>query len=80
MGVNRSAVGVLGLAMLAGAFGLGVVVAQQQTPATKVIPLMKQATAEFPGHEVTMITGRDFAPSPTCVAGPFRCGRTPMRP
>jgi quercetin dioxygenase-like cupin family protein len=54
--IYRSAVGVLGLATVAGAFGLGVVVAQQQMPATKVTPLMSQAIAEFPGHEVTMIT------------------------
>jgi quercetin dioxygenase-like cupin family protein len=59
--IYRSAVGVLGLAMLAGTFGLGVVVAQQQMPATKVTPLMRQAIAEFPGHEVTMIT-LDIAP------------------
>jgi quercetin dioxygenase-like cupin family protein len=54
--IYRSAVGVLGLTMVAGAFGLGVVVAQQQMPTTKVTPLMKQAIAEFPGHEMTMIT------------------------
>ena len=54
--LDRSAVGVFGLAVLVGALGLGVVVAQQQTPATKVTPLMKQVIAEFPGHEVTMIT------------------------
>jgi quercetin dioxygenase-like cupin family protein len=54
--IYRSAVGVLGLTMVAGAFGLGVVVAQQQMPATKVTSLMRQAIAEFPGHEVTMIT------------------------
>ena len=54
--LHRSAVGFLGLAVFAGAFSLGVVTAQQQTPATKVTPLMKQVIAEFPGHEVTMIT------------------------
>jgi quercetin dioxygenase-like cupin family protein len=54
--IYRSAVGVLGLAVAAGAFGLGVVVAQQLVPATKVTPLMQQAIPEFPGHEVTMIT------------------------
>ena len=54
--LHRSAVGVLGLAVFAGAVGLGVVMARQQTPATKVTPLMKQVIAEFPGHEVTMIT------------------------
>jgi quercetin dioxygenase-like cupin family protein len=52
----RSAIGLLCCAILAGAFGLGVVVAQQQTPTTKITPLMKQVIAEFPGHEVTMIT------------------------
>jgi quercetin dioxygenase-like cupin family protein len=46
---------VFAFAVLA-AFGLGVVAAQQQTPATKVTALMKQAIAEYPGHEVTMIT------------------------
>jgi quercetin dioxygenase-like cupin family protein len=50
------AIGLLCFAILAGTFGLGVVVAQQQMPATKVTPLMKQVIAEFPGHEVTMIT------------------------
>ena len=44
------------LAILVGTFGLGVVVAQQQTPTTKITPLMKQVIADFPGHEVTMIT------------------------
>jgi quercetin dioxygenase-like cupin family protein len=29
---------------------------QQPAPATKVTALMKQALAEFPGHEVTIIT------------------------
>jgi quercetin dioxygenase-like cupin family protein len=50
------AIGFLCFVILAGAFGLGVVAAQQQMPATKVTPLMKQVIAEFPGHEVTMIT------------------------
>jgi quercetin dioxygenase-like cupin family protein len=47
---------VTGIAALAGAFSLGVVVAQQPLPATKATQLMKQAVAEFPGHEVTMTT------------------------
>lgn len=54
--LDRSAAGVLGLVVLVGGLGLGVVMAQQQAPATKVTPLMKQLIAEFPGHEVTMIT------------------------
>jgi len=54
--LGRSAVVGLGLAALAGAFGMGIVVAQQQAPATRVTALMKQAIAEYPGHEVTMIT------------------------
>jgi quercetin dioxygenase-like cupin family protein len=54
--LHRSAVGILGLAALVGAFGLGAVVAQQQTPATKVTALMNQVIAEYPGHEMTMIT------------------------
>jgi quercetin dioxygenase-like cupin family protein len=59
--LHRSASGVFAFAvfafaMLAAAFGLGVVAAQQLTPATKVTALMKQAIAEYPGHEVTMIT------------------------
>jgi quercetin dioxygenase-like cupin family protein len=29
---------------------------QQQPPATKVTPLMKEALPEFPGHEVTILT------------------------
>ena len=59
--LSRSAVVALGLAALAGAFGMGIVAAQQQAPATRVTALMKQAIAEFPGHEVTMIT-LDIAP------------------
>jgi quercetin dioxygenase-like cupin family protein len=50
---------VLGIAALLGAAGIGTVVAQQhESPmaATKVTELMKQAIAEFPGHEVMMIT------------------------
>ena len=45
----------LGLVALAGT-GLGAVLAQQPTPPSKVTALMKQAIAEFPGHEVMMIT------------------------
>ena len=52
----RSLLAVAGTAALAGAFGLGVVVAQQPLPATKATQVMKQAIAEFPGHEVTMTT------------------------
>ena len=52
----RYAIGFLCFAILVGTFGLGVVVAQQQTPTTKITPLMKQVIADFPGHEVTMIT------------------------
>lgn len=44
------------VAALVGAFGLGVVVAQQPVPATKATQVMKQAIAEFPGHEMTMTT------------------------
>jgi quercetin dioxygenase-like cupin family protein len=54
--LTRSAFSLLGLAALAGAFGLGTVVAQSQLAPTKVTQLMKQAIAEFPGHEVMMIT------------------------
>jgi len=58
--LHRSASSVFAFAVFAvavlAAFGLGVVAAQQQTPATKVTALMKQAIAEYPGHEVTMIT------------------------
>ncbi len=52
----RSAIGLLCFAALAGTFGLGIVVAQQQTPATKITSLMKQVISDYPGHEVTMIT------------------------
>jgi quercetin dioxygenase-like cupin family protein len=54
--MTRSLVAVAGIAALAGAFSLGVVVAQQPLPATKATQVMKQAIAEFPGHEVTMTT------------------------
>jgi quercetin dioxygenase-like cupin family protein len=50
----RSLFAAAGIAALAGTFSLGVVVAQQPLPATKASPMMKQAIAEFPGHEVTM--------------------------
>jgi quercetin dioxygenase-like cupin family protein len=53
--IRRLAVGALSAAALAGAFAGGAVVAQQQ-PAAKITPLMKQAIAEFPGHEMTMLT------------------------
>jgi quercetin dioxygenase-like cupin family protein len=54
--LRRFTVGALSAAALAGAFGVGAVVAQQQTAATKVTALMKQAISEYPGHEVTMLT------------------------
>ena len=54
--LTRSLLAVAGIAALAGAFSLGVVVAQQPLPATKATQMMKQAIAEFPGHEVTMTT------------------------
>jgi quercetin dioxygenase-like cupin family protein len=54
--LHRSAVAVFAFAVLAAGFGLGVVAAQQQPPATKVTALMKQVIPEYPGHEVTMIT------------------------
>jgi len=50
----RSLIAVAGITALAGAFGLGVVVAQQPLPATNATQLMTQAIADFPGHEVTM--------------------------
>lgn len=52
----RSLFAVAGVAALGGAFNLGVVVAQQPMPATKARQIMKQAIADFPGHEVTMTT------------------------
>jgi quercetin dioxygenase-like cupin family protein len=54
--LTRSLFAIAGIAALAGAFGFGVVVAQQLLPATKATQMMKQAIAEFPGHEVTMTT------------------------
>lgn len=54
--LTRSLFVVAGIAALAGAFSLGVVVAQQALPATKATQMMKQAIAEFPGHEVTLTT------------------------
>src|SRR5215469_5477288 len=54
--LTRSFFAVAGITALAGAFSLGVVVAQQAMPATKATQMMKQAIAEFPGHEVTMTT------------------------
>ena len=54
--LTRSLFAVASIAALTGAFGLGVVVAQQPMPATKASQVMQQAIAEFPGHEVTMTT------------------------
>jgi len=54
--LSKSLFVVAGIAALAGAFCLGVVAAQQPLPATKATQVMKQAIAEFPGHEVTMTT------------------------
>jgi quercetin dioxygenase-like cupin family protein len=54
--LTRSLLAVAGIAALAGAFGLGVVVAQQPLPPTKATQVMKQAIAEFSGHEMTMTT------------------------
>jgi quercetin dioxygenase-like cupin family protein len=54
--LTRSLFVVAGIAALVGAFGLGVVVAQQPLPATKATQVMKQPIAEFPGHEVTITT------------------------
>jgi len=53
--LTRPAIALISLAALAGAFGLGAVVAQQ-TPATKVSQLMKQTLVDVPGREVMMIT------------------------
>ena len=52
----RTAIACLAVAALAGAFGLGAVVAQQQMPPTKVSQLMKQTLADVAGREVMMIT------------------------
>jgi quercetin dioxygenase-like cupin family protein len=48
----------LGLALTAamGALALGPASSQQPAPATKVTTLMKEVLAEFPGHEVLVIT------------------------
>jgi quercetin dioxygenase-like cupin family protein len=47
---------VASLAAIMGAAMLVPAASQQPAPATKVTALMKQALAEFPGHEVTIIT------------------------
>jgi quercetin dioxygenase-like cupin family protein len=49
-------VGALSAAALAAAFGMGAVMGQQPTPATKITALMKQAIPEYRGHEVMMLT------------------------
>ena len=81
-----------GLAARCRRFGLGIVVAQQPMPPTKVTQLMQQAIAEFPGHEVTMITldippGGGSAPhrhprriiSAMCSKAPTRSSSTTAR-
>jgi quercetin dioxygenase-like cupin family protein len=50
LGCIASLAAIMSAAMLAPA------VSQQQAPATKVTALMKQALAEFPGHEVNILT------------------------
>ncbi len=83
--LRRFAVGALSAAALAGAFGVGGVVAQQQTAATKVTALMKQAIPEYPGHEVTMLTldippGGGLAAAPPSRASHLRlCARRRLR-
>jgi quercetin dioxygenase-like cupin family protein len=54
--LTRTLLAAGGTVALAAAFSLGVVVAQQPLPATKATQVMKQALAEFPGHEVTVTT------------------------
>ena len=56
MFITRSGLALFALAALAGAFGLGTVVAQQPLPPTKVSQLMKQTLADVAGREVMMIT------------------------
>jgi len=59
---RRTGLGLIGLAALAAAFGLGTVVAQQPAPPapamppSKVTTLIKRTLADVPGREVTMIT------------------------
>ena len=57
MQVNRNSSMVLALAMMLGAMAMGPAASQQQPPpVTKVSTILKQPIAEFPGHEVVMVT------------------------
>ena len=44
------------LIVVLGAGALVPAISQQQTPATKVTPLLKEAIAELPGREIIMVT------------------------
>jgi hypothetical protein len=44
------------LIVMLGAGALVPAISQQQTPATKVTPLLKEAIAELPGHEIIVVT------------------------
>lgn len=44
------------LIVMLGAGALVPAISQQQTPATKVTPLLKQAMADLPGREIIMVT------------------------
>ena len=57
MQANRNSSMVLALATVLGAMAVGPAASQQQPPpATKVSTILKQAIAEFPCHEIVMVT------------------------
>src|SRR5215510_754878 len=53
---GRTLQSAVALIVMLGAGALVPTISQQQTPATKVTPLLKEAMAELPGREIIMVT------------------------
>lgn len=53
---GRTLQSALALIVMLGAGALVPAISQQQTPATKVTPLLKEAIAELPGREIIIVT------------------------
>src|SRR5215813_226154 len=53
---GRTLQSAVALIVVLGAGALVPAISQQQTPATKVTPLLKEVVAELPGREIIMVT------------------------
>ena len=53
---GRTLQSAVALIVMLGAGALVPAISQQQTPATKVTPLLKEAIAELPGREIIVVT------------------------